>query len=58
VVRDEDAFTTRQDADRMHTLLKGSRLLWLPGVGHMPNLEQPQAFNTALTDFLGQCWPA
>lgn len=52
VVGDEDGFTTRQDADRMHTLLQDSRLLWLQGVGHMPNLEQPEAFNTALSAFL------
>lgn len=58
VVGDEDTFTTRQDAERMHTLLKGSRLLWLPGVGHMPSLEQPQAFNAALADFLARCAPA
>jgi pimeloyl-ACP methyl ester carboxylesterase len=55
VIGDEDAFTTREDAERMHTLLKGSRLLWLPGVGHMPNLEQPQIFNAALADFLRRC---
>ncbi len=54
VVGDQDAFTTRQDADRMHGLLQGSRLLWLTGVGHMPNLEQPEAFNTALAGFLSQ----
>ncbi|HXS20101.1 MAG TPA: SDR family NAD(P)-dependent oxidoreductase [Steroidobacteraceae bacterium] len=54
VVGDEDAFTTRQDADRMHTLLKDSQLLWLPGVGHMPNLEQPDAFNRALSGFLAR----
>jgi pimeloyl-ACP methyl ester carboxylesterase len=55
VIGDEDAFTTREDADRMHTLLKGSRLLRLPGIGHMPNLEQPEAFNAALADFLRRC---
>lgn len=55
VVGDEDAFTTRQDADRMHTLLKDSQLLWLHGAGHMPNLEQPQAFNMALSGFLARC---
>ena len=54
VVGDEDAFTTRQDADRMHTLLKDSQLLWLSGVGHMPNLEQPEAFNRALSGFLAR----
>jgi pimeloyl-ACP methyl ester carboxylesterase len=57
VAGDQDAFTTRQDADRMHALLKGSRLLWLSGVGHMPNLEQPELFNAALADFLGQFEP-
>lgn len=54
VAGDEDAFTTREDADHMHALLKGSRLLWLSGIGHMPNLEQPEVFNAALADFLCQ----
>lgn len=54
VAGDEDAFTTREDADRMHALLKRSQRLWLTGTGHMPNLEQPEVFNTALADFLRQ----
>ena len=54
VAGDEDAFTKQEDADRMHALLKGSRLLWLSGTGHMPNLERPEAFNAALADFLRQ----
>ena len=54
VAGDEDAFTTRHDADRMHALATASRLLWLTGVGHMPNLEQPEVFNTAVADFLRQ----
>jgi pimeloyl-ACP methyl ester carboxylesterase len=54
VVGDEDAFTTRQDADRMRALLRDSQLLWLQGVGHMPNLEQPEAFNRALRGFLSR----
>lgn len=48
VVGDRDAFTSRSDADRMHALLAGSELLWLDGVGHMPNLERPTAFDAAL----------
>lgn len=48
VVGDDDAFTTRADADRMHAALAGSELLWLPGIGHMPNLEAPDAFNAGL----------
>jgi pimeloyl-ACP methyl ester carboxylesterase len=48
VVGDEDAFTTRTDAERMHTLLKRSELVWMEGVGHMPNLEREVEFNAAL----------
>lgn len=52
VVGGEDAFTTRQDAEQMRDLLAGSELVWLEGVGHMPNLESPTVFNLALTRFL------
>ncbi len=54
VVGDEDAFTSRADADRMHALLKGSELLWLEQVGHMPNLENTIAFNAGLRRLLGR----
>lgn len=52
VVGDEDAFTSRADAERMQALVRSSRLIWLPGIGHMPNLEASDAFNTALLAFL------
>jgi pimeloyl-ACP methyl ester carboxylesterase len=52
VVGSEDAFTTRQDAERMHDLLADSELLWLEGVGHMPNLEQANEFNAGLLRLL------
>lgn len=52
VVGDEDAFTTRADAEQMHTLLKRSELVWMPGAGHMPNLERAEDFNAALLRFL------
>lgn len=45
VVGDADAFRTREDAECMHELLTGSELLWMEGVGHMPNLERPEEFN-------------
>lgn len=54
VVGDEDAFTTRDDATEMHGLLAGSDLVWMEGVGHMPNLERPAAFNEALVRFLAR----
>lgn len=52
VVGSEDAFTTRDDAQRMRDLLTESELLWIEGVGHMPNLESSDRFNTALARFL------
>jgi Predicted hydrolases or acyltransferases (alpha/beta hydrolase superfamily) len=55
VVGSEDAFTTRQDAERMRDLVTDSELLWLQGVGHMPNLEHPTAFNAALVGLLQRC---
>lgn len=52
VVGDTDAFTSRRDAERMHSLVEGSVLHWLPGVGHMPNLEATDRFNAALAGVL------
>lgn len=52
VVGDQDAFTSRADAQLMHALLKGSELVWMEGVGHMPNLESTVEFNAALNRFL------
>ncbi|HEX6534145.1 MAG TPA: alpha/beta hydrolase [Gemmatimonadaceae bacterium] len=51
-VGDADAFTTRADAELMRRLVKRSQLLWLPGVGHMPNLERSAEFDAALRGFL------
>jgi pimeloyl-ACP methyl ester carboxylesterase len=47
-VGDEDAFTTRADAEQMSGLLKRSEFVWMKGVGHMPNLERQVEFNAAL----------
>lgn len=52
VVGDADAFTTRADAERMRDLLKNSRLVWMEGAGHMPNLERDAEFNAELATFL------
>jgi pimeloyl-ACP methyl ester carboxylesterase len=52
VVGENDAFTTRREAERMHSLIQWSELVWMEGVGHMPNLENEAGFNTALASFL------
>lgn len=36
----------------MHGLVRGSRLCILPGAGHLPTLERPEATNAALADWL------
>ena len=52
VVGSEDAYTTRQQAERMRDLPRDAELVWLDGIGHMPNLERPDAFNAELVRFL------
>lgn len=55
VVGDEDAFTTRADAEQMSNVLQRSELVWVKGVGHMPNLEREAEFNEALGRLLERC---
>jgi 3-oxoadipate enol-lactonase len=38
--------------ERMATKIPGARYVCLPGVGHLPNLEAPAAFNAAVLAFL------
>lgn len=52
IVGSEDAYTTQRDAEQMGELLKHSDLVWLEGIGHMPNLEAEEAFNLALGQLL------
>jgi pimeloyl-ACP methyl ester carboxylesterase len=37
---------------RMATRIPGARYVCLAGVGHLPNLEAPRAFDAAVLDFL------
>src|SRR5258708_15683684 len=55
IVGDEDAFTTREDAEQMSGLMRRSELAWMKGVGHMPNLEREPQFNKALGRLLESC---
>jgi 3-oxoadipate enol-lactonase len=38
--------------ERMAGRIPGARYMCLPGVGHLPNLERPAAFDTAVFEFL------
>jgi pimeloyl-ACP methyl ester carboxylesterase len=52
IAGEEDALIPRGDADEMHAAIKGSRLVMLPRVGHLGNLENPPGFTDALGMFL------
>jgi len=44
--------------ERMAAKIRGARYVCLPGVGHLPNLEAPAAFNTAVLELLLATAPA
>ena len=48
----EDARSPLQVGEDLHARIPGSTLVVLPGVGHLCNLEAPDAFNAAVRDFL------
>ncbi len=52
VVGEHDGITPLAKAQEMADLVKGSTLKVIPGAGHLPNLERPDAFNEALRSFL------
>jgi pimeloyl-ACP methyl ester carboxylesterase len=52
VVGSDDDYTPVEEARRMHDLLPGSSLVVVEGAGHLPNLECPDEFNTALEGLL------
>jgi len=51
---DEDSLTPPADSEALHRGIAGSRLVLLPRAGHLSNLEDADAFNRALLEFLGQ----
>jgi 3-oxoadipate enol-lactonase len=52
LVGDEDGITPPAVAEAMHRAIAGSQLVVVPGAGHLPNLEDPNAFDASLADFL------
>lgn len=53
VVGDQDVATVPAKSERMHQRIAGSKLVVIPGAGHTSTIEEPEAVNTALEDFLG-----
>jgi pimeloyl-ACP methyl ester carboxylesterase len=52
VYGDKDARAPLDVARRLQTAISGSRLVVLPDVGHLCNIEAPQGFNAAVGNFL------
>jgi 3-oxoadipate enol-lactonase len=51
VCGDEDLLTPPAESQRIASLVKGARLQLIPAAAHLSNLENPTAFNAALTSF-------
>lgn len=49
---EEDRLCPRDRHERMHELIPHSVFRIIEGAGHLPSLEQPQAVNTALLEWL------
>jgi 3-oxoadipate enol-lactonase len=52
LVGEEDGLTPPDAARKLHELIGGSKLVVIPGAGHLSNIEAPEAFNGALGEFL------
>ena len=53
IVGDHDPITSFDDAKRMGSMIRGSKVVLVPNAAHASNFDQPDAFNRAVTDFLG-----
>jgi 3-oxoadipate enol-lactonase len=54
LVGKDDPGTPVAMAEEIHHAMPGSKLVIIPSAAHLSNLEQPDAFNRALGDFLGR----
>src|SRR5262249_29601059 len=52
VVGEEDTVTPRALAEELHRRIAGSQPSVIERAGHLSNMEQPDAFNAVLGDFL------
>ena len=51
VAGDRDAYSTKEVTDQLVAALPDPEVVILPGVGHFPNLEAPDAFDAAVRGF-------
>lgn len=55
IVGREDSIRPVADAESMHRGIRDSRLEIIDDAAHMTNMEQPEAFNRAVIDFIRTC---
>jgi pimeloyl-ACP methyl ester carboxylesterase len=53
LVGENDMTTTPAKSERMHACISNSRMVTIPKSGHMSPIEEPEAVNAAINDFLG-----
>src|SRR5262245_43723859 len=49
---DRDRLIPRSDAERVHSLIPGSRLVILPDAGHLRQRERPEEFSRVVAEFI------
>jgi pimeloyl-ACP methyl ester carboxylesterase len=52
LVGDQDALTPVKDSQAMAKPIPGAKLVKIKGAGHLANLENVEAFNRALVEFV------
>ena len=52
LVGEEDRITPRALSEELQAMISGSKLVTIDAAGHLANLEQPDAFNSAIESFL------
>lgn len=52
IVGNLDVATEPEKSDRIHARIPNSKLVIIPGAGHTSTIEEPDAVNAALVDFL------
>jgi pimeloyl-ACP methyl ester carboxylesterase len=54
IVGEEDGLTPPAESEKMAKTAKGAKLVRVPAAGHLANIENPEPFNAALTEFMDQ----
>jgi 3-oxoadipate enol-lactonase len=49
---DEDQFVPKSEVEVMRNSIKGAQIHWIPNAGHLPNIEQPELYNSLVRKFL------